>query len=76
MAKLKRNNVSAMFVRIKKTDKYEYIQIVENKREGKNTIQRVLVSLGRADKPRTKEKMQQLLVSLNGRIKKLNFPYI
>ena len=65
-----------MFVRIKKTDKYEYIQIVENKREGKNTIQRVLVSLGRADKPRTKVKMQQLLVSLNGRIKKLNFPHI
>ena len=76
MAKLKRNNVSAMFVRIKKTDKYEYIQIVENKREGKHTIQRVLVSLGRADKPRTKDKMQQLLVSLNGRIKKLNFPHI
>ena len=61
-----------MFVRIKKTDKYEYIQIVENKREGKITKQRVLISLGRADKPRTKEKMQQLLDSLKGRIKKLN----
>ena len=61
-----------MFVRIKKTDKYEYIQIVENKREGKTTKQRVLISLGRADKPRTKEKMQQLLDSLKGRIKKLN----
>ena len=59
-----------MFVRIKKTDKYEYIQIVENKREGKNTKQRVLVSLGRADKPRTNEKMPQLLVSLDVRIKK------
>ena len=61
-----------MFVRIKKTDKYEYIQIVENKREGKTTKQRVLISLGRADKPRTKEKMQQLLDSLKCRIKKLN----
>ena len=61
-----------MFVRIKKTDKYEYIQIVENKREGKTTKQRVLISLGRADKPRTKEKMQQLLDSLECRIKKLN----
>ena len=61
-----------MFVRIKKTDKYEYIQIVENKREGKTTKQQVLISLGRADKPRTKEKMQQLLDSLKGRIKKLN----
>lgn len=64
-----------MFVRIKKTDKYEYIQIVENKREGKNTKQRVLISLGRADKPRTKKKMQQLLDSLKGRIKKLNFSH-
>jgi len=53
-----------MFVRIKKTDKYEYIQIVENKREGKITKQRVLISLGRADKPQTKVKMQQLLNSL------------
>jgi len=61
-----------MFVRIKKTDKYEYIQIVENKREGNTTKQRVLISLGRADKPRTKEKMQQLLVSLKCRINKLN----
>ena len=61
-----------MFVRIKKTDKYAYIQIVENKREGKNTRQKVLVSLGRADKLQTKEKMQQLLDSLYGRIKKLN----
>lgn len=64
-----------MFVRIKKTDKYEYIQIVENKREGKNTKQRVLISLGRADKPQTKKKMQQLLNSLEGRLKKLNFSH-
>jgi len=64
-----------MFVRIKKTDKYEYIQIVENIREGKNTKQRVLLSLGRADKQRTKEKMQQLLDSLNGRIKKLKIKF-
>lgn len=64
-----------MFIRIKKSDKYEYIQIVENKREGKNTKQRVLISLGRADKPQTKKKMQQLLNSLEGRLKKLNFSH-
>ncbi len=62
-----------MFVRIKKTEKYEYIQIVENKRDGKNTRQKVLVSLGRADKPHTIEKMQRLLDSLIGRIKKLKY---
>ena len=60
-----------MFVRSKKTEKYEYLQIVENKREGKRTKQRVLFSLGRADQPRTKEKIEQLLISLSGRLKKL-----
>jgi len=60
-----------MFVRLKKTEKYEYLQIVENRREGKNTKQRVLVSLGRADQPGTIIKIEQLLNSLNGRLKKL-----
>ena len=59
-----------MFVQLKKTEKYEYLQIVENKREGKTTKQRVLVSLGRADEPRTKLKIEQLLNSLNDRLQK------
>ena len=60
-----------MFVRVKKTEKHEYLQIVENTRVGKNTRQRVLVSLGRIDQPRTKERIQRLLDSLNGGLKKL-----
>ncbi len=60
-----------MFVRVKKTDNHEYLQIVENTRIGKNTRQRVLVSLGRTDQPRTKERIQRLLDSLNGGLKKL-----
>ena len=60
-----------MFVRVKKTEKHEYLQIVENIRVGKNTRQRVLVSLGRTDQPRTKERIQRLLDSLNGGLKKL-----
>lgn len=60
-----------MFVRLKKTEKYEYLQIVENRRVGKTTKQRVLVSLGRADEPRTKLKIQQLLNSLIDRLQKL-----
>ena len=60
-----------MFVRVKKTEKQEYLQIVENTRVGKNTRQRVLVSLGRTDQPRTKERIQRLLDSLNGGLKKL-----
>jgi len=60
-----------MFVRVKKTDKHEYLQIVENTREGKNTRQRVLVSLGRTDQPKTKVTIQRLLDSLYGGLKKL-----
>ena len=60
-----------MFVRVKKTEKHEYLQIVENTRVGKNIRQRVLFSLGRIDQPRTKERIQRLLDSLNGGLKKL-----
>lgn len=38
-----------MFVRIKSRGPYRYVQIVENHREGKRTVQRVLCTLGRAD---------------------------
>lgn len=66
-----RKDKYCMFVRLKKTDKYEYLQIVENRRVGKTTKQRVLVSLGRADEPRTKLKIEQLLNSLIDRLQKL-----
>ncbi|MFZ5450291.1 MAG: hypothetical protein ACOZF2_00240 [Thermodesulfobacteriota bacterium] len=38
-----------MFVRVKTKGPYRYLQIVENHREGKRTVQRVLATLGRAD---------------------------
>jgi hypothetical protein len=38
-----------MFVRIKGKDRYRYLQIVENHREGRRTVQRVLCTLGRVD---------------------------
>jgi transposase len=38
-----------MFVRIKGTGQYRYLQIVENHREGSRTRQRVLCTLGRLD---------------------------
>lgn len=31
-----------MFARVKKTGQYQYLQIVQNRREGKKTIQRVV----------------------------------
>src|SRR4030042_2631803 len=36
-----------MFIRVKGTEPYRYLQIVENHREGKRVIQRVLYTLGR-----------------------------
>jgi hypothetical protein len=39
-----------MFIREKKTEDRVYLQIVENHREGKRTVQRVIATLGRLDK--------------------------
>jgi hypothetical protein len=38
-----------MFARVKKTGQYQYLQIVQNRREGKKTIQRVVATLGRVE---------------------------
>ena len=38
-----------MFIRVKDTGQYRYLQVVENHREGRRTVQRVLCTLGRAD---------------------------
>ena len=38
-----------MFARIKKSGKHQYLQIVENRRDGKKTVQRVIATLGRMD---------------------------
>jgi len=38
-----------MFIRIKGTEPYRYLQVVENRREGDRVVQRVLCTLGRMD---------------------------
>lgn len=38
-----------MFFRVKGTGPYRYLQLVENHREGRRTVQRVLCTLGRVD---------------------------
>ena len=38
-----------MFVRVKKTGRHEYLQIVENRREGPRTVQRLVATIGRLD---------------------------
>ena len=41
-----------MFARIKKSGRNEYLQLVQNRREGKKTIQRVVATIGRMDELR------------------------
>ncbi len=53
-----------MFARTKKSGKYEYLQIVENHREGDKVNQRVIATLGRLDKMKAKGEIETLVRSL------------
>ena len=54
-----------MFARIKKSGKYQYLQIVQNRREGPNTIQRVIATVGRMDQLQAKGEVENLVRSLS-----------
>ena len=54
-----------MFARIKKSGKYQYLQIVENRKEGKKVKQRVLATIGRMDRLQTKGQVETLIRSLS-----------
>jgi len=53
-----------MFLRVKKASGYEYLQIVENKRVGGKTSQRVIGTIGRMDELAGRGQIDQLLCSL------------
>ena len=53
-----------MFARVKGTGKYRYLQLVENHREGKRTVQRVLYTLGRVEELAASGSVDVLLRSL------------
>ncbi len=53
-----------MFVRVKKTGSYKYLQIVENKRDGKKVRQRVIVTLGRLERLQSSGRIDSLIKSL------------
>ena len=59
-----------MFARVKKSGKFEYLQIVENRWEGKKTKQRVIATLGRLDKMQDKGEVDRLIHSLSRYSKK------
>ena len=57
---------SCMFIKITKSDKYEYVSVVEAYRdkESGNTKHRVLFNLGRLDKIKDNPSFQKLLIDL------------
>lgn len=54
-----------MFARIKKSGKYQYLQIVQNRREGVKTIQRVISTIGRMDQLQPKGEIEKITRSLS-----------
>lgn len=54
-----------MFARIKKSGAYQYLQLVENRREGKKTLQRVVATIGRMDQLQAKNDIEHLIRSLS-----------
>ncbi len=54
-----------MFVRAKKSGPYQYLQIVENRREGAKVVQRVIATLGRVDRLNAKGDIESLVRSLS-----------
>ena len=54
-----------MFARLKKSGRYEYLQIVENRREGAKTTQRVICTIGRLDQLHARGSIEALIQSLS-----------
>jgi hypothetical protein len=54
-----------MFFRVKAVRGYRYLQLVENRRDGRRTVQRVLATVGRMDDLQARGGFEALLGSLN-----------
>ena len=54
-----------MFARVKKVGPYEYLQIVENRRQNKKSVQRVIATVGRMDQLGAKGEIETLTRSLS-----------
>jgi transposase len=54
-----------MFARVKKSGKYQYLQIVENRKENGKVKQRVITTLGRMDQLQEKGRVEALIHSLS-----------
>ena len=56
---------AALFARIKKSGKNQYLQLVENRKIKGKVLQRVLVTLGRMDQLQQKDRIETLIRSLS-----------
>ena len=54
-----------MFARVKKSGKYQYLQIVENQKEKGKVKQRVIATVGRMDQLHAKGRVETLIRSLS-----------
>ncbi len=54
-----------MFARVKKSGQHHYLQIVQNRREGTKTMQRVVATIGRMDQIQAKGEIENLVRSLS-----------
>ena len=54
-----------MFARVKKSGKYQYLQIVENRKEKGKVKQRVIATIGRMDLLQAKGRVETLIRSLS-----------
>jgi hypothetical protein len=54
-----------MFARVKKSGKYQYLQLVENRKEQGRVKQQVIATLGRMDELNAKGRVETLIRSLS-----------
>src|SRR5271157_761378 len=54
-----------MFARVKNSGGHQYLQIVQNRREGVKTVQRVVATIGRMDQLHQKGEIENLVRSLS-----------
>jgi len=54
-----------MFARVKKSGKYQYLQIVENRKIKGKVVQRVIATIGRMDQLQEKDRVETLIRSLS-----------
>jgi transposase len=54
-----------LFARVKKSGKYQYLQIVENRKEKGKVKQRIIATIGRMDQLQAKDRVETLIRSLS-----------